>query len=140
TALKRLVHPASLACVDEASREFFDFVFAREVASTPVGGYKIVRIASLAPGAAPGVPPNLFRYPVPPTHEIQIDFKPAPTTAATVIRQIALLDGAWYAVWACPTAAGLARFRERQVQMQAPRTRAEALAADGEAPLRPGLR
>lgn len=140
-AITRLTHPASLACIDDTTREFFDFVLAREVTNArTAAGYRIVRVAPVPPGAAHGVPPNLFRDPVPPTHEFQVELGTDAVSTTTVIRQVARLDGAWYTVVACPTAEGLERFRERQIQTREERTKAEALAAQLTEPLLSELR
>jgi hypothetical protein len=139
-AITRLTHPASLACIDDATREFFDFVLAREVTNArTAAGYRIVRVAPVPPGASHGVPPDLFRYPVPATHEFQVELG-TDAASTTVIRQIAQLDGAWYTVLPCPTTEGLERFREQQVQTREQRARAEALAAQLKEPLLSELR
>jgi hypothetical protein len=116
-AIVRLTHPASRACMDETTREFFDVVLAREADHVLTAGFTIVSIAPVPPGAPVGTSPDLFRYPVLPTHEFQVEFRRGgPTSTTTLVRQIAPLDGAWYTVLVCPTREGLARFRERQVE------------------------
>jgi hypothetical protein len=140
-AITRLTHPASLACIDGASREFFDVLLAREVANAPkAAGYTIVSIVPVPPGLSAGGTPSLFRYPVPPSHEFQVELRTGPTSTTTLIREIAQLDGAWYTVRVCPTPDGLERFRESQIRAREQRARAEALAAQLEDPLGSELR
>jgi len=140
SALKRLVHPASLACVDDTNRDFFDFVFARELRERPVATYRVTRIDPLpGPPPLPGSP-ALFRYPVRPTHEVQIDFETEPARSTTLVRQIALVHGAWFEVVVCPTAEGVQAFRQRQQAAERQRIRAAELAAAIQEPLLSELR
>lgn len=115
-ALKRLYHPAVLGCVTLQNRDFFDFMFAQEFAAGPhlAGGYTIARIDAVASDRPP-IMPDMFAYPVPPTHEFQIDTPPdKKNRSLSLLRTIAPFKGAWYVVQPCPNAKGIAVFRERQ--------------------------
>jgi len=134
-AIRRLTHPASLACIDDASRAFFDSVFKGELRyARTIAGYRITRIGPASALSVPGIPDTLFREPVPATHEFQVDADAA-SSSTTIIRRIARLDGAWYIVVPCPTAEGLERFREREVRRREQRAQAETLAAELKEPL-----
>jgi hypothetical protein len=134
-AITRLTHPASLACIDDASRAFFDSILRGELRhAATVAGYRITRIAPAGAPSLPGVPDGMFREPVAATHEFQVDFG-ANAASTTLIRRIAPLDGAWYTVVPCPTAEGLERFRERDVRRREQRAQAETLAAELKEPL-----
>ena len=113
-ALRGLLHPAVRACIDDATRPMFDWIVTRELRAGP-------RSSSfrIAPVGAPGtwtatLPQNLLRYPVEPTHEIQWELAMSETRSRTVIRQIAMADGAWFIVLPCPTPEGVEAFRRKQ--------------------------
>ncbi len=134
-ALTRLTHSASRACVDDASRPFFDSVLEGDLRhARAVAGYRITRIVPAGALSVPGVSDTLFREPVAATHEFQVDFGTA-ASQTTLIRRIAPVDGAWYIVVPCPTPDGLERFREREVRRREQRAQAEALAAGLKEPL-----
>lgn len=129
-ALKRLYHPAVLACVTLQNRDFFDFIFAQEFAAGPrlAGGYKVTRVDAVASDRPPTMP-DMFAYPVPPTHEFQIDTSPDKTNRSlSLLRAIAPLQGAWYVVQPCPNAKGIAFFRERRSGGDKQETHAHELA------------
>ena len=120
-AVRRVIHPASLACIDDSNRDFFDFILANEVRDRPgASSYRITRIGPATGIADSLVPPGMFRYPVQPTHEVQIDFQRGPNRSTTVIRQIARSGASWFEVLPCPTPDGLEAFRRRQSERRSP--------------------
>jgi hypothetical protein len=113
-ALERQIHPASRACMNEANRDFFDFVFARALDSRPAASYQLTDVSPAPAGGPPFWPAGFARYPVRPTHQVQIDFETAPGRHIALVRVIARSGGAWFEVMPCPTAEGLQAFRRRQ--------------------------
>ena len=113
-ALRGLLHPAVHGCIDDANRDVFESILARELKERPrSSSYRILSVGS--PGTfTPPWPPNLFRYPVEPTHEVQWEFAFSATRSRTVIRHIAIADGAWFVVLPCPTAEGMEAIRRKQ--------------------------
>lgn len=140
SAMRKLTHPAVLACINADNRELFDTFLAPRPDLDLSGTYRVTAIEPLGPNpAALGVPPGFGSNPVPPTHQIQIDFQGNAQRSVSLVRQIAQLGGNWYMVFACPTPAGVAAFREaRQEQLQA-KARAQKLAAAVTDPLRAEL-
>ena len=130
--LKKLMHPASLACVSEVNRDYFDFVSNQDFrnASALRGGYKLTSFAPLeAETATMSEMGGLLRNPAPPTHQFQIDTPfDANNRSLTLMRLGAQSDGAWFIVTGCPTEQGLAFFRERMAAGAEQQTRARALA------------
>ena len=139
-ALKRLVHPASLACIDDTTRDFFDVLFGRQLRERPISTYRLTRVGPFKGAPSSLVPPEYVRYPVSPTHEVQIDFETGPNRSTTLIRAIAFTNGAWFEVLVCPTAEGLRVFRQRQQAAEQQRARASQLATAIQEPLLSELR
>jgi hypothetical protein len=137
--LKKLMHPASLACVSETNRDYFDFVSNQDFrnASALRGGYKLTSFAPLeAETATMSEMGGLLRNPAPPTHQFQIDTPfDANNRSLTLMRLAAQSDGAWFIVTGCPTEPGLAFFRERIAAGAEQQARARALAENLHDPL-----
>ena len=132
---RRLVHPKSLACITDQNRDFFDDMTARALRRTLSGPYRVASVRVLGKSAPPGMPPAMGSYPVPPTHQIQIDVDTGPTSSVTVIRDLALSNGVWLEVLPCPTAEGLAAFRVAKRTADERQARAKALVAQLREPL-----
>ena len=135
SALKRQVHPASLACIGDANQDFFDVIFARTLERIPLPVYRLTAVSRTGSNLPP---PEFARYPVPPTHQVQIDFRTASGKDVTLVRLIAPSDGVWFEVIACPTAEGLQAFRQRQAEAQEQRAKVEQLVQGLREPLRSG--
>ena len=58
--------------------------------------------------SAPSFPPDIFTYPVQPTHEIQVEIG-----NTTLIRYLAAVNGKWYEVYPCPTEKGIALIHQQ---------------------------
>jgi hypothetical protein len=125
---RRLVHPQSLACFTAENRDFFDDWTARAFRWKRDSPYRIVAVRLLGKGAPPSAPPTMATYPVPPTHQIQIDLEMGPTRAASLVAEIASSGGTWLQVVPCPTAEGLASFRSAKQTSAAQEARARTLA------------
>ena len=137
--LKKLIHPASLACMTEANRDYFDFVSTQDLryASALGGGYTLSNFAPIdTQTAATSEMGGLVKNPVPPTHQFQIDTPfDASNRSVTVMRVVAQANGAWFIVTGCPTEQGLAFFRERMAAGAKQQAHARALLDDLHDPL-----
>jgi hypothetical protein len=138
TGLRKLFHPAVLACITSENRDFFDTLVAKDLSHGQElrAGYAVTRLEPVAAGAATSSMPELLAMPVAPTHEFQIDTPLDDRNhSLAVIRTIASLDGAWFLVVECPTAKGVAFFRERRAAGERQRIHARQLAHDLPQPL-----
>ncbi len=129
--LKTLFHPASLACIDAENRDYYDFVFAKELSYGPRlrGGYTLTRFAPLGADAAVDPTGGMFPNPVQPTHEFQLDTPfDSRNRSLAVLRTIVARDGAWFIVLGCPTAQAVALFRERRLEGERQQAQAGRLA------------
>jgi len=142
-ALRRLIHPATLACIDDENREYFDFVFANELQlrSDLAGDFRITRIDPVGDGSvsAEGLP-GILSYPVKPSYEFQIDVDRSAYSSLTLMRPLALHEGRWHVVLTCPSEKGLAFFRENRKRGEEQRVRAEQLASELSDPVRSEIR
>jgi hypothetical protein len=133
---RRLVHPKSLACITDENRDFYDDWIARAFRWKWSGPYRIVTVKALPKGTPPSAPAGMAVYPVPPTHQIQIDLEMSASRSASLVAEIAASGGAWLQVLPCPTAEGLAAFRSAKQANAAHEARAHTLTAGLAAPLR----
>jgi len=142
-ALRHLIHPASLACINDENREYFDFVLAKELQlrSDLAGDFRITRIDPVADGSftAEGLP-GILSYPVKPSYEFQIDVDRSAYNSLTLMRPLALHDGRWHVLLTCPSEKGLAFFRENRKRGEEQRARAEQLASQLSEPVRSEIR
>ena len=136
---RKLIHPKSLACITDDNRDFFDDWMTRAFRWKWEGPYRIAAVRALAKDAAPTMPASMGRYPVAPTHQIQIDLQMSATRAGTLLAEIAPVGTAWYQVVPCPTAEGLAAFRSTKAANAAQDAKAQSLAQGLAAPLRAEL-
>lgn len=100
-ARKRLMHPAALTCSQMQSQ------------AMAMGGYTLKwdpipdnyrwQITPMPAGAA-GWFPDKFDYPVPPTHQLQIDFDTAPNRSQGIVLQIVHYRDEWREITGCPKA------------------------------------
>jgi hypothetical protein len=136
-AVERLYHPAVRACVNPATKEFFDFVLEREVQDAPAGTYHVTKIAPTQQPPPTFLPEEDVRYPVRPTYQVQIDVE---NSDLTYIRFLAPANGSWYEVYPCPNQKGMAYLREQQKQGAGQRKKVAQLAAGLKDPLRSELK
>lgn len=138
--VKALIHPQVLACINDSNREYFDYLINQGIENSSNGDYKVT-ITKLTNNLPPlGVPADMFRYPVPPAYQLQIDWDPASSKSVTVIRTIASEHNKWFLVYACPNDAGMKFFHERIAQGHKQQEHANALAAALKPPLRTELK
>jgi hypothetical protein len=117
--VKALFHPATLACINDANRDYFDFSFKDELRTGAILGtsYKIESIKPLSGPPPLGVlPAEVFAYPVEPTHQLQIDAETRDHHPMYLIRFLAQANGRWYTVDPCPNAKGLTFFAQQRAE------------------------
>jgi hypothetical protein len=136
---RKLVHPQSLGCITDENRDFFDDWMARAFRWKWEGPYRIAVVRALAKDGPPTMPASMGRYPVAPTHQIQIDLQMSATRAGSLLAEIAPVGTTWYQVLPCPTAEGLAAFRSTRQANAAQLAKAQSLAHGLAAPLRAEL-
>ena len=137
--LKNLLHPTSLACINRENRDYFDFIFAKELSyGTELrGGYTLTRFGLLDAGAASASEMgDMFRNPVTPTHQFQIDTPFDNKNHSLMIQRMAVEQGGtWFIVLGCPTPKGIEFFRERRAEGERQQARAKQLAGELQEPL-----
>ena len=130
--LKNLIHPASLACITPETREYFDFMFAKDLSYGAAlrGGYSLTHFSPVDADAETaselgGMLPN----PVKPTHQFQIDTPfDGNNRSLAILRMVAEQAGTWFIVLGCPTPKAVEFFRERRAEGERQRARARELA------------
>ncbi len=136
-AVERLYHPAVRACMNPATKEFFDFVLEREVQDAAAGTYHVTKIAPMQQPAPTFLPEEDVKYPVRPAYEVQIAVE---HSDLTYIRFLAAANGSWYEVYPCPNQKGMAYLREQQKEGIEQRKKVAQLAAGLKDPLRSELK
>jgi hypothetical protein len=137
--LRSLHHPASLACIGAENRDYYDFIFGKELsrAAELRGGYTLTRFAPVdAETAAMSEMGGMVPNPVKPTHQFQIDTPFDSNNHSLMILRMAVQHNeAWFIVLGCPTAQAVAFFRARRAEGERQQARARQLAADVREPL-----
>lgn len=131
-----VLHPKSRACINSTTRPFFDWIFTRQFRYQLPTRFKV----SSTPLTGPiGPLPDHSAYPVPPTHQLQIDFQITPTSSTTIV-VMAHYDGKrWSEVLPCPTPETIAGARKSSAEADRQNRRINELAANVAAPLRSEL-
>ena len=101
-----LLHPQVRACMNASNYEYFDDLI-NNFSNTPPRAYRISVTTLADPATLPSLPPEMFRYPIRPTYQFEIEWQTKPSTFISLIRPIAAAGGAWYVVYQCPSPAGL---------------------------------
>jgi hypothetical protein len=131
--VKAFLHPKVRACINDRTKEYFDFLLAHEAELNVNGNYKVTGVETHT-GPAPlfGMPDDGFYYPVQPTHEVQIQFDQGNTV---LIRLLAEDRGSWYEVFPCPTDKGMAFMREQMRERDEQQKKIAQLASELKDPL-----
>jgi hypothetical protein len=130
--VKALFHPATLACINDSNRDFFETNFKEELwDGTGLGtSYQIESVNPLPQPAPMGAfPEEGFAYPVEPTHQLQIEAETKDHRTMTILRFLAQANGRWYMVIPCPNAKGLTLFAQQQAETERQMAEGAALAA-----------
>ncbi len=127
----RLFHPKLLACLNDRTREYLDYLAREEVNNKDFqGGHPVIKIAAMDGPPPAWLPTDAFPYPVRPTHEVRIEWGDT-----TFIRYLAEANGSWYEIFPCPNEKGLAFMREQIAKGIEQRNRAAQLASELKNPL-----
>ena len=136
-ALKRLLHPDNLACMDAGRADFYTEFLARELGRTVPAEYGL-RIAGV--GAADSL---LFEamdeYPVRPTHQIELSYSTGAYSGVSIVRYLRHDGGRWFYIVPCPTPEATEMFRQASLEREKEAVRVEALAAGMDEALRAEL-
>jgi hypothetical protein len=117
--VKALFHPATLACINDDNREYFDFSFKDELRTGARLGaaYKVASVKQLSePPPLGALPEDGFVYPVKPAYQLQIEAETADHHPMYLIRFLAEEKGTWYTVDPCPNAKGVAFFAKQRAE------------------------
>jgi hypothetical protein len=139
--MKALIHPEVLACKNFA--EYFNVAnISGQVFVDPPGpGYKVTFTTLPIDAKPPLLPPDKFKYPIQPSHELQIDWnRNADGSSPTaLIQSIAEKDGAWYLVYPCPNDEGMKFVHEMIAKGREQKEHALTLASQLQDPLKSEL-
>jgi hypothetical protein len=130
--VKALFHPATLACINDSNRDFFDSNFKEELwDGTGLGTSYHIESVSPLPRPAPmgAFAEEGFAYPVEPTHQLQIEAETKDHRTMTILRFLAQANGRWYMVIPCPNAIGLTLFAGQRAETERQMAEGAALAA-----------
>ena len=130
--VKALFHPATLACINDGTRDYFEFRFKDALrAGAKLGvDYQVERVKPLdGPPPLGALPAAGFAYPVAPTHQLQIDAETRDHHLMVLARYVAPVDGTWYAVDPCPNETGIAFFEQQRVADEQQMAQAATLVA-----------
>jgi hypothetical protein len=136
--LVRFLHPKVRACINDQTRDFFDFDLSNLKEVTPQH-----HITKLAPWNDPGgplfgLPADAFSYPVQPTYEMNLS---ALNSDTVFVLYLAKVGDAWFMVAPCPNEKGMAVYRDMIAVKKARDERIARLAAElKDDPLRPEYR
>lgn len=136
---KRLLHPATRACMNRGAVDYFNVIFKRrtgQVATNPRLSVKKLpeNFELFASMEARG-----WTYPVRPTHAFQIDLVSTGPKQSMIVAFAALDNDVWYEVLPCPSRKALEAIRQAQARDEAEWTKARQLAAAVRDPLRSEL-
>jgi hypothetical protein len=124
-SVRRFLHPQVLACLNDQTREYFDYVAAQEISRKVSGAYQVLKVAPMQGPPPAFLPADSFTYPVQPTYEVQVD-----SGDTTFVRYLAPAGGSWYEVYPCPNQKGMAFMHQQIVLGTEQRKQAAQLAAE----------
>jgi hypothetical protein len=127
-----LVHPGARDCTAGEVGEWWREAVARQ-ARDPVPAQHTAHIAELASAPPFG---ERFDYPVRATHQLQLDYTPAPHRSRTVLVLLARDGNRWMEVVPCATADTVAAIRARRQERAKEAERIRTLAARAPADVR----
>jgi len=135
--LVRFLHPKVRACINDQTREFFEFDQLNLLAGlTPK--HHITKLAPWTqPGPLFGLPADGFEYRVQPTYELNLDSLDSDTAFVIFLAPV---GDTWYMVVPCPNEKGMAVYREMVATKKARDERIASLASELRDPLRSELR
>jgi hypothetical protein len=135
--LGRFLHPAVRACINPATKDFFDDIVEKEAHSDVSGPYRVTKIEPMRQAAPTFLPAEDVQYPVQPTYEVNIEFE---QINFGFVRFLAPSNGSWFEVFPCPNEKGIAYIRELQKQGAQREKKAARLLLELKEPLRGELK
>jgi hypothetical protein len=122
-----LLHTKSLACVRSDSASVYRDMFLRQARRRIPSGYHFT-IEAVNKGEAPPFS-DLFRYPVAPTHTLDLTFDTGPGSSTTLVLLLARENDRWREVVGCLKPGTAAVMRAARAQRARDTQRAQGLAA-----------
>ncbi len=135
--LAQFLHPAVRACINPATKDFFDDALEREAGEPAIGPYRITKLAPMQSMPPTFLPEEDVSYPVRPIYELQIEFE---QSNLGFTRFLASANGSWYEVYPCPSEKGIADLRRRGAPSAEQQKKAGLLLAELKDPLRGELK
>lgn len=133
-ALKRLIHPGCLACINDENRDYYDDYFSREFKDHIPDNYKMLDMKPIG-GDEPLMMPDMLYYPVRPAYWVQIDFETKPNSSKSILRQVVKSGDTWFMVLPCPKPEAVKRFKEVKIAKEKQKERARLLLQELKDPL-----
>ena len=133
---KRLLHPATRACLNTETAAFFQTVFDRRVGRKAPNAKLSVETLPAKFAMFDAFATQGMVYAVRPTHAFYIDLVSTQTKDESIIAFSALDHGVWYEVLPCPTAKALDDMKQAQATRAVEMVKARQLAASLKEPLR----
>ncbi|MEA2762255.1 MAG: hypothetical protein QOD47_1539 [Gemmatimonadaceae bacterium] len=133
---KKLLHPATRACINAETAAYFQTVFDRRVGRSAPNAKLSVETLPAKFAMFDAFATQGMVYPVRPTHAFYIDLVSTRTKDESIIAFSELDQGVWYEVLPCPTAKALDDMKKGQAKNAVEMAKARDLAASIQEPLR----
>ena len=121
TRLEALYHPATLACINQSTRAYFDGVFGDELrlGATLGTSFQVSNVRQVRGKPLLGpLPADQFYYPVQPTLQIEIEAKDRNSSPVIFLHYLARLNGRWYTISPCPNSRGMKALASQKLEAQ----------------------
>ncbi len=133
---KRLLHPATRACMNKDNADYFQAIFDRRVGKTATNPRLSVEKLPEKFEMFEAMNARGWKYDVRPTHAFHIDLVSTGPKQSAIAAFSALDSGVWYEVLPCPNGKALIDMRQAKLKDEAEWARARQLAASMRDPLR----
>jgi hypothetical protein len=133
---KRLLHPATRACMNAENADYFNVIFQRRVNKDTASPRLSVELLPEKFEMIDAMIAHGWRYAVRPTHAFHIDLVATGPKQSMIVAFSAVDDGTWYEVLPCPSGKALEQMRQAQKRDEAEWAKARQLAASMRNPLR----
>jgi len=136
---KRLLHPATRACMNRGTVDYFNVIFKRRTGKVATNPRLSVERLPDKIEMLDALEANGWTYTVRPTHAFHIDLVASGPKQSMIVAFAALDNGVWYEVLPCPSPKALDQMRQAQRKDEAEWAKARELAASVRNPLRAEL-
>jgi hypothetical protein len=133
---KRLLHPATRACMNAENADYFNVIFQRRVKKDTLSPRLSVEKLPEKFDMIDALIAHGWSYAVRPTHAFHIDLMATGPKQSMIVAFSALDNGTWYEVLPCPSGKALEQMRRAQKRDEAEWAKARQLAASMRDPLR----